>query len=81
MHFNTALTTVNIAKAEAIKLHKTNCSNTTFSFSMADAKKRAYNHLLMKEFISIFQIDPKLIDNNPKFDQIINFGTKYAFAA
>ena len=29
----------------------------------------------MKEFISIFQIDPKLIDNNHKFDQITeNFG-------
>lgn len=81
MHFNTSLTTVNIAKADALNKYNQGDKLTPFSFSMADAKRLAYNELYTNAFISIFQIDPNLNNNNLKIKQLLQFGAQIKQAA
>jgi hypothetical protein len=81
MHFNISLTSVNIAKAEALNKYKQGDKLAPFSFSMADAKRLAYNELYTNAFISIFQIDPKLNNNKTKIVQLLQFGTDFKAAA
>jgi hypothetical protein len=80
MHFNISLTSVNIAKAEALNKYKQGDKLVPFSFSMADAKRLAYNELYTNAFISIFQIDPKLNNNKTKIAQLLQFGTDFKAA-
>lgn len=73
-HVNMSMTTVNIAKA----MHHLNEGNPEKPFSMADIKTQYFNELMIKKaldvFIEVSGIDPNLIINNPKVQQLINIG-------
>ena len=70
-HFNTALTTVSVMKA----LHYLNIpKEERKSFSMASLKVLYHNELLLSMFFETFGINPKQHINNPKLNQIRNFG-------
>jgi len=70
-HFNTALTTVSVMKAiHYLSIPKEDRK----SFSMASLKVLYHNELLLNMFFETFGINPKQHINNPKLDQIRNFG-------
>jgi Transposase DDE domain len=70
-HFNTALTTVSVMKAvHYLSLPK----EERETFSMASLKVRYHNELLLQKFFEAYAIDPKQHINQPKYNQLINFG-------
>lgn len=70
-HFNTALTTINIAKiAHWISIPK----EKRKSFSMADIKTMYNNELLMKRIFSVFAINPNLTKNKKKIQELMDYG-------
>ncbi|NDV96605.1 hypothetical protein D0T84_17045 [Dysgonomonas sp. 521] len=64
MHFNAALTAVNLAKCE----HWADKKNWNKPFSMADIKTMYHNELLMKTFFEKLGMNP----NSKKNKRIIN---------
>ena len=73
-HFNTALTTVNIAKI----MQLSNSDTRERSFSMATYKTLFHNALLLQRFFSLFAIYPNSIKNNQHVNELLNFGTMAA---
>ena len=70
-HFNTALSSVNVAKAKywtSIKKDKRQ------SFSMTTVKTIEHNELILSRFCEAFDIDPNTAHNNPKIKELIYFG-------
>ena len=69
-HFNTSLTTVNIAKLHWLNTRKSDNE----PFSMANYKTLCHNKLLLNRFFAVFAINP----NNPKIqskiNELLNFG-------
>jgi hypothetical protein len=72
-HFNTALTTVNIAKLHWLNTRKSNHE----PFSMANYKTLCNNMLLLNRFFDVFAINP----NNPKIQSKINELLSYGLIA
>ena len=71
-HFNTALTTVSLAKSEYyLSLPK----DKRKSFSMANVKTIYHNELLIDRFFSVLGIDPNKHLNNPKIKELYYFGS------
>jgi len=71
-HFNTALTTVSLAKSEYyLSLPK----DKRKSFSMANVKTLYHNELLINKFFSVLGIDPNTHLNNPKIKELYYFGS------
>jgi hypothetical protein len=70
-HFNTALTTVNIAKIMQLK----NPDTRENSFSMATYKVLFHNALLLSRFFLLFAINPNSIKNHHHLKELLNFGT------
>jgi hypothetical protein len=70
-HFNTALTTVNIAKV--IQLNDE--TKREFPFSMKDAKTVFHNALLLQRFFSMFGNPPNSRKNQKYFKELLAFGT------
>ena len=71
-HFNTALTTVSLAKSEYyLSLPK----DKRKSFSMANVKTLYHNELLINRFFSVLGIDPNMHLNNPKIKELYYFGS------
>jgi hypothetical protein len=71
-HFNTALTTVSLAKSEYyLSLPK----EKRKSFSMANVKTLYHNELLINRFFSVLGIDPNTHLNNPKIKELYHFGS------
>ena len=70
-HFNTALTTVNIAKI----LQLSNPDKRENSFSMATYKVLFHNALLLSRFFCLFAINPNSIKNHQHVKELLNFGT------
>lgn len=70
-HFNTALTTINLAKTTHWLLVP---KAQRGSFSMADVKTMYHNELMVKMFFDVFGIDPNTPKNKAKMNQIINYG-------
>ena len=70
-HFNTALTTVNIAKI----LQLSNPDKRENSFSMATYKVLFHNALLFSRFFCLFAINPNSIKNHQHVKELLNFGT------
>lgn len=71
-HFNTALTTVSLAKSEYyLSLPK----EKRKSFSMANVKTLYHNELLINRFFSVLGIDPNTHLNNPKIKELYYFGS------
>lgn len=70
-HFNTSLTTINIAKiAHWLSTPKENRN----SFSMADVKTMYHNELLLKRFINMFGINPYLEKNKRIICELVSYG-------
>lgn len=70
-HFNSALTTVSIAKA--ISLLDLNKDQRRI-FSMRDVKTWFLNRLMVKRFLSNFEIDPNTEKNTPIYLKLLNWG-------
>jgi len=70
-HFNTALTTVNIAKI----MQLSNLEARENSFSMATYKILFHNALLLSRFFDLFAINPNSIKNHQHVKELLNFGT------
>ena len=73
-HFNTALTTVNIAKI----MQLSNPETRENSFSMATYKVLFHNALLLSKFFRLFAINPNSIKNHQHVKELLNFGTMAA---
>lgn len=70
-HFNAALTTLNLSKAE----HRQGQGDTlTKPFSMASIKACYFNTFFIEKFFSMFDLDPKHIKKSPKYKYLINYG-------
>jgi Transposase DDE domain len=70
-HFNASLTTLNLAKIEARIAWN---SNVPFSFSMSSVKCRQFNAHLLDTIISMLDLDPDLIKNNPQYRNLLTYG-------
>lgn len=80
-HYNTALTTLNTVKLHQLNLHlKANGPDSldTFTFSIEDAKRRAYNQLFAKRFLSILPQIPTCNKYLKQLQQLLNLGVKAA---
>ena len=73
-HFNTALTTVNIAKV----MQLSNPDTRENSFSMATYKVLFHNSLMLSRFFRLFAINPNSIKNHQHVKELLNFGTMAA---
>ncbi len=71
-HFNTALTSINIARVcHWINLPK----KEREAFSMADVKTLYHNMLLLERFIDVFAINPNKLKNQDIVKELIYYGT------
>ena len=73
-HFNTALTTVNIAKIMQLN----NAQTRENPFSMATYKILFHNTLMLSRFLRLFAINPNSIKNRQHVNELLNFGTMAA---
>jgi len=73
-HFNTALTTVNIAKIMQLK----NSDTREKSFSMTTYKTLFHNALLLSRFLRLFAINPNSIKNRQHVNELLFFGSMVA---
>ena len=69
-HFNTALTTVNLAKIHWLETRKSNSE----PFSMANYKTMCHNMLLLKQFFNMFAINPNTPKNLSRVKELVNYG-------
>ena len=70
-HFNTSLTSINIAKiAHWISIPKENRK----AFSMSSVKTVHHNQLLINRFINVFGIIPNKKKNNKKIRELVKWG-------
>ena len=70
-HFNTSLSSVNIAKASHyLSIEKEHRK----SFSLADIKTCYFNELMLNLFLSNLEIDPELIKNKAGIEKLLNYG-------
>lgn len=71
-HFNTALTSINIARVcHWLSLPK----EQREAFSMADVKTLYHNMLLLERFIDVFAINPNKLKNQDIVKELIYYGT------
>jgi hypothetical protein len=71
-HFNTSLTTINLAKVT----HWLNVSKEDRkAFSMSDVKTVNHNILILQRFFEAFAISPHIIKNNKNIEKLIYYGT------
>jgi len=70
-HFNTSLTSINLAKiTHWISIPKENRK----TFSMSSIKTMYYNQLLINRFINVFGIIPNKKKNNKKIRELVKWG-------
>lgn len=70
-HFNTSLSALNLAKAEALKDHP---AGLPFTFSMQSQKCLAFNEHLLDRFISRFGLDRTWIKCHPAYQELRVYG-------
>lgn len=70
-HFNAALTTLNLARAEQIITMKT---VEPFVFSMQSVKARYFNEYYLDQFFSLLGLDAELIKKSPQYQWLCNYG-------
>ena len=70
-HFNAALTTLNVAKAEQITRQDT---TQPFVFSMHSVKTRYFNEQYLNLFFLKLGLDPELIKKSPHYQWLCNYG-------
>ena len=71
-HFNTSLTSINIAK---VKHWLSIPKEERKAFSMADVKTVNHNILMLERFLDVFAIKPHFINNNKDIEKLIYYGT------
>ena len=70
-HFNAALATLNLAKAEQINDQPTEQPATC---SIASVKAHYFNQHYLERFISIFDLDPTWIKKHPGYQRLRDYG-------
>ena len=70
-HFNAALTTLNIAKAEHLQ---TWADTPTNPFSMGNIKACYFNTFFLEKFFAMFDLDLKRIKKSHKYQYLVNYG-------
>jgi hypothetical protein len=70
-HFNAALATLNLVRAEEL-LAQTDQSSQVFS--MARWKQRKFNERLLDLFIEELALDPSWVKNHPAYDELRTYG-------
>ena len=71
-HHNAALTSVSIARAIYRKKHGAELNE--ISVSISDIQTELNNTILANTILSIYGLDPKLIKNDPRYQEILDFG-------
>lgn len=70
-HFNASLTTLNLAKIQALKIHD---KSLPFVFSIVTFKRLAFNELFCENIFAMSGFDLTLIKMHPDFKRIRCFG-------
>ena len=70
-HFNAALATLNLARAEELRGSP---DHTAQVFSMASWKQRHFNERLLDVFIEHLALDPTWVKNQPGYDELKTYG-------
>jgi DDE superfamily endonuclease len=70
-HFNAALATLNLARAEELRAQ---ADQRPQVFSMASWKQRQFNERLLDVFIERFALDPTWVKNHPCYDELRTYG-------
>jgi hypothetical protein len=70
-HFNAALATLNLARAEELRDSPTPGAQV---FSMASWKQRHFNERLLTVFIDNLALDPTWVKNHPGYDELRTYG-------
>jgi hypothetical protein len=78
-HFNSSLSTLNLAKWDAVQRYaeqhpKGHNADSAFVFSMASYKRRGFNHLLLERFIDKLGLEPTLIKSHPNYSTLYDYG-------
>jgi DDE superfamily endonuclease len=70
-HFNAALATLNLARAEELRNSPDHSAQV---FSMASWKQRHFNERLLDVFIEHLALDPTWVKNQPGYDELRAYG-------
>jgi hypothetical protein len=70
-HFNAALATLNLARAEALRARTDPLPHV---FSMASWKQRHFNERLLDVFIANLALDPIWVKNHPAYEKLRTYG-------
>ena len=70
-HFNAALATLNLARAEELRAQTDQLPHV---FSMASWKQRHFNERLLDVFIENLALDPTWVKNHPAYDELRTYG-------
>ena len=70
-HFNAALATLNLARAEELRLQTEPHPQV---FSMASWKQRQFNERLLGLFIDNLALDPMWVKNHPAYEELTTYG-------
>ncbi|MBE9008878.1 transposase [Pseudanabaenaceae cyanobacterium LEGE 13415] len=70
-HFNSSLSTLNLAKLQAWEERD---PDQPFVFSMASLKRRALNDFLLDAFISKLELSPTSIKSHPNYESLRDYG-------
>jgi IS4 transposase len=70
-HFNAALATLNLARAEELRAQTDSLPHV---FSMASWKQRQFNERLLDVFIENLALDPTWVKNHPAYEELRTYG-------
>jgi IS4 transposase len=70
-HFNAALATLNLARAEELRAQT---DQSPHVFSMASCKQRHFNERLLNVFIENLALDPTWVKNHPTYEELRTYG-------
>ena len=70
-HFNAALATLNLARAEVLRAQPDLLPHV---FSMASCKQRQFNERLLDLFIANLALDPIWVKNHPTYEELRTYG-------
>jgi len=70
-HFNAALATLNLARAEELRIQP---DPKPHVFSMASWKQRHFNERLLDVFIENLALDPMWVKNHPGYEELTTYG-------
>lgn len=70
-HFNVALATLNLVRAEALRTAPT---STPHVFTMASWKQCHFNERLLDLFIDSLALDPTWVKNHPSYEKLRTYG-------